>query len=199
MREFGYFTNVDSSAWYAVPVEKAADLGYVHGISGTNLFAPEADITRADAVCILFNMAGGESMPEEDFSFDVNTGYNTNFSDVDGHSYFAKALAWARAFGVANGYGDGTFAPFAQITREEFASMLANYAKAMGKFEAADESALDSMSDANTVSDWAEANAAWAVENGVMGNGGFVAGQSNITRAEVAAMAVNYQSEALEK
>ncbi|MCF6413259.1 S-layer homology domain-containing protein [Collinsella tanakaei] len=77
--------------------------------------------------------------------------------------------------------------------------MLANYAKAMGKFEAADESALDSMSDANTVSDWAEANVAWAVENGVMGNGGFVAGQSNITRAEVAAMAVNYQPEALEK
>ena len=197
VKKFGHFTDVDATKWYSVPVEKAADLGYVNGISGTNLFAPEADITRADAVCILFNMAGGKSMPDEDFSFDENTGYNTGFSDVDGHAYFAKALAWARAFGVANGYGDGTFAPYAQITREEFASMLANYAKAMGKFTAAADDALDGVSDANTVSDWAEDNVAWAVENGVMGNGGFVAGQSNITRAEVAAMAVNYQPEAL--
>ncbi|MDN0070026.1 S-layer homology domain-containing protein [Collinsella ihumii] len=53
------------------------------------------------------------------------------------------------------------------------------------------------MSDADTVSDWAEENVAWAVENGVLGNGGYVAGHSNITRAEVAAMAVNYQPEAL--
>ncbi len=197
IKKFGHFTDVDATKWYAVPVEQAAKLGYVNGISGTTLFAPEADITRADAICILFNMAGGFNLPDDDFSFDVDHGYNTGFSDVDGHDYFAKALAWARAFGVANGYGDGTFKPYAQITREEFASMLANYAKAMGKFEAADEGALDSMSDANTVSDWAEANVAWAVENGVMGNGGFVAGHSNITRAEVAAMAVNYQPEAL--
>ncbi|MBM6777871.1 S-layer homology domain-containing protein [Collinsella tanakaei] len=190
------FSDVSSSAWYASPVYKARELGYVNGIAGTNLFAPEADITRADAVCILFNMAGGDNALG-DFQYSESTGWVTGFEDVDGHAYFAKALAWAHASGIANGYGDGTFAPYAQITREEFASMLANYAKSMGEFTAAGEGALDGMSDANTVSDWATGNVAWAVENGVMGNGGFVAGQSNITRAEVAAMAVNYQPEAL--
>ncbi|OUO57788.1 hypothetical protein B5F74_11720 [Collinsella sp. An271] len=190
------FSDVSASAWYASPVYKARELGYVNGISGTNLFAPEADITRADAVCILFNMAGGDNALG-DYQYSESTGWVTGFEDVDGHAYFAKALAWAHASGIANGYGDGAFAPYAQITREEFASMLANYAKSMGEFTAAGEGALDGMSDANTVSDWAEDNVAWAVENGVMGNGGFVAGQSNITRAEVAAMAVNYQPEAL--
>ncbi|OUO57947.1 hypothetical protein B5F74_11490 [Collinsella sp. An271] len=194
IREAGHFTDVDSTKWYSVAVEKAYSQWYINGISGTNLFAPEADITRADAVCIIYNMAGGDSIGDEDFSFDVDYGYNTGFSDVDGHAYFAKALAWARAFGVANG-SNGEFRPYDQITREEFASLLANYAKAMGKFEAADASALDGMSDASTVSDWAKDNVAWAVESGIMGNGGFVAGQSNIIRAEVAAMAVNYQPE----
>ncbi len=197
VKSYGHFVDVDSAKWYSVPVEKAYELGYVHGISNTNLFAPEADITRADAVCILFNMAGGDSLHGDDeFSFSEDKGYDTGFNDVDGHAYFAKALAWAHASGVANG-SNGDFRPYDKITREEFASLLANFAKNKGDFTAADEGALDGMSDANTVSDWATDNVAWAVENGVMGNGGFVAGQSNITRAEVAAMAVNYQPEAL--
>ena len=38
---------------------------------------------------------------------------------------------------------------------------------------------------------------AWAKANKIMGNGGFINGTGNITRAEVAAMAVNYQPEKL--
>ena len=33
---------------------------------------------------------------------------------------------------------------------------------------------------------------AWAVENGIMGNGGVVNATAKITRAEAAAMVVNY-------
>ena len=197
IEEYGHFADVKSDAWYAVPVDQAWYQLYINGISGTDLYAPEADITRADAVCILFNMAGGDSAHgDNEFQFSEDTGYNTGFNDVDGHAYFAKPLAWAHASGVANG-SDGNFRPYDKITREEFASLLANFAKNKGDFTAADDSVLDGMSDAGTVSDWAADNVAWAVENGVMGNGGFVAGQDNITRAEVAAMAVNYQPENL--
>lgn len=98
------------------------------------------------------------------------------FEDVDGSVCFAKALAWANAFGVADGYGDGTFHPYAQNAREEPASMHANYARAMGKFEISSHGALDGMSDMGTVSVRATDNVAWAVENGMMGGGGFVAG-----------------------
>ena len=113
---------------------------------------------------------------------------------MDGHAYYAKAIAWAKASGVVNGY-DGNFRPDDKVTREEFACMLANFAKVKGDFVAPAEGALDSMPDASSVSSWAEESVAWAVENGVMGNGGSVNAAAQISRAEVAAMTVNYQPE----
>ena len=193
------FTDVDPSAWYAAPVETAYNQNYVNGIGGTQIFAPNASITRADAVGILFNMAGGKNMSDKEFSFDQLGGYVTGFKDVDGHAYYAKALAWAKAAGVANGYGDGSFAPEAKITREEFAALVANYAKATGKYVAPETDELSKLSDAHTVSGWAKDVVNWAVANKVMGNGGFVAGQASVTRAEVAAMGVNFQPKNLDK
>ena len=202
VRAYGQFTDVASDAWYAVPVEKAYKNAYINGIAGTNLYAPNTQITRADVACILFNMAGGNVddkgavVGSNEFGFNENSGYITGFSDVDGHAYYAKAIAWAHASGVVNGH-DGEFRPMDKITREEFASMLANFAKVKGDYKASDGSALAGLSDAASVSDWAEANVAWAVENGIMGNGGSVNATAQITRAEVAAMAVNYQPEPL--
>ena len=184
------FDDVDASAWYAGVVYEAKQLGLVHGMSGTNMFAPEADISRADAVCILFNLAGGDNAMG-DYQYNESTGWVTGFNDVDGKAYYAKALAWAHNAGVANG-SNGSFRPNDKITREELACMLANYATVTGDYVASDGSALAALPDASSVSAWAEANVAWAVENGIMGNGGFVNAGANITRAEVAAMAVNY-------
>ena len=192
--EFGHFSDVESAEWYSVPVEKAYEEGYINGISGTNLFAPKADITRADAVCILFNMAGGV-IGNSDFSYNENTGYETGFSDVDGHAYFAKALAWAKASGVANG-SNGQFRPYDKITREEFVSLLANFAKSKGDYEAVD--ADEVLAGATDYTGWAKENVAWAKANGIMGNNGAALdGTGKITRAQVAAMAVNYQPENL--
>ncbi len=194
VREYGHFTDVDSAEWYSVPVEKAYEEGYINGISGTNLFAPKTDITRADAVCILFNMAGGK-IGISDFSYNENTGYVTGFSDVDGHAYFAKALAWAKASGVANG-SNGQFRPFDKITREEFVSLLANFAKSKGDYKAVDADKV--LGSATDYTAWAKENVAWAKANGIMGNNGAALdGTGKITRAQVAAMAVNYQPENL--
>ena len=195
IKEFGHFTDVDSAEWYSVPVEQAWKQYYINGISGTNLFAPKAEITRADAVCIVFNMAGGDSkIGDDEFSYTENFGYETGFSDVDGKAYFAKALAWANAADVANG-SNGKFRPYDKITREEFASLLANFAKSKGDYEAVD--ADEVLGSATDFSAWAKENVAWAKANKVMGNGGFINGTGNITRAEVASMAVNYQPDDL--
>ena len=191
------FADVADEEWYAEPVNRAKVLGYVNGLRGTEMFAPKATITRADVTCILFNMAGGET--EYEGRKDETGGYETGFSDVDSHEYYALAIQWAKQAGVVNGYGDGTFNPLKQITREEFASMLANFAKSLGDdvtVENADE-VLGGFADADTVSDWAESNVVWAVENGIMGNGGFINGNGAISRAETASMAVNYMPGAL--
>ena len=190
----GIFADVPNDAWYSEVVYTAKKNGYINGYAGTQLFGPERDITRAEVVCILYNMAGGHVTVGSDLWYQY-TAYATKFDDVDTNMYYAQAIGWAAKFGVVNGYGDGTFAPEKNVTREEFAAMLANYAKAMNDFEAASSDALSSFTDADMVADWAMDSVAWAVDNKIMGNNGSIDPTSDISRAEVAAMAVNYQPE----
>ena len=187
------FADVDPNEWYAESIFQAKQLGYIKGIQGSNLYAPNSAITRADALVIISRMAGADTELTEDW-LSENSGYVTRYNDVDPGAYYAKAVAWATKVGVVHGYGDGTFRPDAQITREEFAAYLANYAQAMGKDVTVDADAvLAEFPDGGQVSDWAENVVAWAAGNDIMGNGGVINPQSQITRAEVAAMAVNYQ------
>lgn len=116
---------------------------------------------------------------------------------MDGKQFYGKPIAWAKHVGVVNGYGDGTFAPDAPVTREELACMLANYAKVVDTQNTAVEDVdkvLGTVSDGSAVSGWAKGSVAWAVENEIMGNAGFVNALNDITRAEVAAMVVNYKA-----
>ncbi|MBM6906751.1 S-layer homology domain-containing protein [Collinsella tanakaei] len=197
----GVYYDVPNNEWFSEPVYSAKKLGYMSGYDSTQLFGPNDSLTRGQAACVLYNMAtstgSGSADDVTDGTYNEYIGYATKFSDVDIHAYYAAAVGWASKTGVVNGYGDGTFAPNENITREEFAAMLSNYAKALGKFEAAPEGALDSFADAGQVSDWATESVAWAVANKVMGNNGSINATSDITRAEVAAMAVNYQPENL--
>ncbi len=192
------FIDVPADAWFATPVYKAAALEYMSGYAGTHTFGPYDDITRGQVACVLFNMAGATAT---DFTptYTEDKGVVTGFSDVDGHMYYATAIAWAKQTGVINGFaGTDQFGPDQNITREQFAAMLANYAK-MAKdydFDASQTGeVLGSMPDGSAVSDWARESVAWAVAGKVMGNGGTINPLHQIPRAEVAAMAVNYQPE----
>ena len=189
--ETGFLDNADEE-WYSESVNKAKVLGYVNGASGTNFFNPTLSIKRGDVVCILFNMAGGSSK-FEGVGNEVE-GYETGFSDVDKNLYYAKAIQWASKYGVVNGYGDGTFAPEKIVTREEFACMLANYAEMKGDFSSVDaDKVLSGYADGSSVHDWAEKAVAWAVDSKIMGKGGAINPGKDISRGEVAAMAVDYQ------
>lgn len=192
------FADVPNGEWFSDVVYQAAKLGYINGYSGTKMFGPNNSITRGDVACVLFNMSGNKPVEVDSDLYVDWIGHATEFSDVDSNMYYAQAIGWAAKAGVVNGYGDGTFAPEQNITREEFASMLANFAKAVGNFEVPAEDVLADFSDASAVSGWAKENVAWAVSKKVMGNGGFLAPSNVISRAEVAAMAVNYQPEKLD-
>ncbi|MDN0068779.1 S-layer homology domain-containing protein [Collinsella ihumii] len=192
----GVFADVPMTGqWYSQVVYDAVKLDYMNGYAGTKLFGPNDSITRGQVACVLYNMSGASIDESNSAAYNELFGWNTGFSDVDGKAYYAKAIYWAKSTGVVNGYGDGTFAPDAQITREEFAAMLSNYAENMGDDIEGAEADLSAFGDASQVSDWATEAIEWAVANEVMGNGGFLAPTANITRAEAAAMAVNYQPE----
>ena len=185
--------NVDSSAWYYNEVNKAAELGLMTGYADTNLFGPNDTITRAQVAQVLYNMASErDHMDLPEGSYNEIYGY-ASFDDVNGKMWYGKAIAWAKAAGIVTGYGDGTFAPENNITREEFATMLARYAQKYGTYTAGSASDFAAYGDASAVDSWAAEYVAWAVKGGYMGkNTDVLTPLANMTRAEAAAMVVRY-------
>ena len=185
--------NVDSSAWYYNEVNKVAELGLMNGYADTDLFGPNDTITRAQVAQVLYNMAGGRAdMDLPEGSYNEIYGY-ASFDDVNGKMWYGKAIAWAKAAGIVTGYGDGTFAPENNITREEFATMLARYAQKYGNYTAGSAADFAAYGDASAVDSWAAEYVAWAVKGGYMGkNTDVLTPLANMTRAEAAAMVVRY-------
>ena len=185
------FKDVPSDAWYTKAVTDCALAGYMNGYAGTDLFGPNNDLTRAETATVLFNMAGGTNSGE-DYTSEWG-GYNTPFSDVAKGDWYAQAIGWASKTGIVKGYGDGTFGPNQNITREQFAQMLYNYAKATQVIEAFDvDATLAGVTDGASVSEWAREAVAWAVSNKIMGVNSPVNPSADITRAEAAAMLTRF-------
>ncbi len=195
------FLDVPANEWYSQGVYDAAKLGYMNGEGGGKTFGPMRELTRAEAACVLFNMAGGDDMyPDATIpGYDVHEKvYDTDYTDVEGNEFFAKAIAWCEATGIINGYADGTFGVSRNVTNEEFACMLANYAKAKNEYKAVDaDEVLAAYPDASVVSDWAKDSVAWAVSQKIMGGGANISPAGSILRMRAATMAVNAQSKKL--
>ena len=184
------YADVLPTDWWFNSVNDAD--GLMNGYEGTSIFGAQDKLTRGQVAVILYNMAGGknsELLPEG--SYNEIFGW-TSFDDVNGKEYYGKAIAWAKKAGVVNGYADGTFRPDNDISREEFACMLANFAKKFNAFQGVDvDEVLDDYTDGASVSDWAKESVAWAAKNKIMGKTGSITPASMITRAEAAAMAVD--------
>ena len=74
---------------------------------------------------------------------------------------------------MVTGYDASTFAPSDKATREQVAVMLYRYAVAQGKDVSVEDAdaTLSAYKDADQVSDWAKEAMAWAVDNGIFGQG----------------------------
>ena len=150
-----HLTDVEEDAWYHAAVDYVVKQGIMEGMSATT-FSPNTEVTRAQAVQILYNLEGQPDISDE------NLGYP--YEDVNAEEWYGNAVYWARITGVATGHGDGTFQPGDSITRQEFAQMLYNYAKYKG-YDLTAAGDLSQFPDSNTVADWAEAAMSWANGN----------------------------------
>ena len=187
------FRDVAYTDYFANAVDKVSNKKFMTGYKGTKLFGSYDNLNRGQMAIVLYNMAKADGkMSENGLQYTELGGYITGFEDVDGNEYYAKAIAWARLAGVVNGYDETHFGPEDTITREQFAAMLLNYEKKFGDYEQADASVLDDFADASGVSSWATNAVAWGVENGILGNGGFLGAQNDIIRADAACMVYNY-------
>lgn len=127
--EVNAFSDVKPSDWFYNNVMSLAEKNVISGMgkdaNGVAYFAPKANITRAQFVTILSNIAGENLYKETDVE--------AIFDDVKNDAWYADAVAWAYSTGVAKGTGDGNFNPDSFITRQDMAVMISNYTANVAK------------------------------------------------------------------
>lgn len=171
--------DVAVSDWHYDAFDRAMAEGLIDGVA-PGMCAPNLKLSRAMLVTILYRMNGKPAGAQ-----------SCAFPDVDGNGYYYPALCWAAANGIVDGYPDGTFAPHANITRQELCCMLTRYLNAMGKLPpAAGADALSRFADSASVGGWARqsvnAMCALGIVKGYPNN--TVQPQGGATRAEAVTM-----------
>lgn len=175
------FADVSSSDWFYNDVRYVYEKGIMDG-TGADRFSPNAPLTRAMIVTILYRMAGSPSVSG-----------SSDFTDVAAGKWFAKAVAWAAANGIVNGYGSGLFGPNDPVTREQLAAILYRYAVYGGMTAVTLEENLGSFADTAQLSAYAIQAMNWAVGQGLInGSGSNLVPKAQATRAQVAAIIHRY-------
>ncbi|MDT0125357.1 S-layer homology domain-containing protein [Paenibacillus sp. RRE4] len=175
------FKDVESH-WAKDAVNDMGSRLIVNG-SGSDLYNPDADMTRAEFAAIM--MRGLGLKPIEG---------NSPFADVKASDWYHSAVLTAYDYKLIDGFEDGTFRPQEKISREQAMVILS---KAMAITGLADKLAdkgnnelLTPYTDASLVADWAKVGVAASLEAGIVSGRGAeqLAPKANITRAEVAAI-----------
>ncbi len=115
------FTDVPADRWSYPYIKQLYDAGVVSGTSATT-FEPTANVTRAQFVTMIAGLAGT----------DVSGYASGPFDDVQTGSWYAPYVNWAAASGIVSGTSATTFEPAAEISRQDMAVMLYNYAQQAG-------------------------------------------------------------------
>ena len=104
------YRDVPVGMWCAQEVNAFARAGITDQVS---YFYPDQYITRGDLTELLYRLSGSPSVSST----------ATRFSDISGTSS-NNAIRYAASYGWINGYPDGTFRPYAYITRSEVAAVM---------------------------------------------------------------------------
>lgn len=168
-------SDIPAGEWYTEAVRYVSDNGIMQG-TGDGKFAPDEVMTRAELTQILYNKAGKPDVSAP-----------STFVDVPATQWYADAIAWAQQKNVVAGSGN-TFAPDAELTREQFAAIMYR-----SENTPAVSGAL-SFKDAADVSDWAKEAMLWFTQHkaidGVPQPDGtpVLKAKLGVTRAEAAAI-----------
>jgi hypothetical protein len=184
------FPDVDPKSWYGPSVKYCYEttvrgVRLMEGDANGN-FAPNAKLTRAQMVQMLYNLAGRPTVTGAcPFPDVVGTGYD----------WAAAPITWAAQKGYVIGYSDGKFHPEVNISRQDMVLILYRYAKqpAIGA-----SGSLSGYYDASSVGSWAYDAVRWAASMGILSGtnsvalNGYINGPVRANRCEVAVTLANF-------
>ena len=145
-------------------------------------FEPTMELDRAMAAQLFYNLEGKPAV----------TGDST-FTDVTSGHWAVDAITWAAQNDIVAGIGGGLYDPDSNVTREQFAQMLYNYAKYKG-YDLTATGDLTQFPDAGSISGWAETALSWANGKGLI-NGhenGTIDPKGGTIRAQAASIMANF-------
>ena len=175
------FVDSNPKAWYHDGVHYCLDEGLMNGI-GDKQFAPDLTTSRAMIVTILYRLEGKPA-----------TTVTGSYDDVPAGQWYSEAVSWADANGVVKGFGDGTFRPDDDITREQMATIFQRYAALKNKADGK-KADLSGYTDAAEVSLWALEGMQWANGAGLIQGrtATTLAPGATATRAEAATILLRF-------
>ena len=169
--------------WFYDAVAYVYENGIMAGTDET-IFDPYMELDRAQAAQLFYNLEGQPTV----------TGDST-FTDVTSGHWAVDAITWAAQNDIVAGIGGGLYDPDSNVTREQFAVMLHNYAQYKGyDVSVGEDTNILSYADAFDISDYAYPAMQWACGAGIingMGDGTLMP-QGKATRAEAATMLMNF-------
>lgn len=175
------FKDLKSTDWYYNIVLEAYSKGIMLGTS-EGKFSPNGTMARGMVATVMYRLAGTPSVK-----------YEAKFKDVKDGVWYSKAITYCYQNQIISGYNNGKFGPDDDITRQDLAVILYNYALKHG-YNMKDKADLTKYSDAKQVSSYAKTAVSWAVANGIMGGGKTLNPTGKATRAECAKMFVIFDN-----
>ena len=175
------FTDVTEGDWFYDAVAYVYENGIMAGTDETT-FEPTMELDRAMAAQLFYNLEGKPAV----------TGDST-FTDVTSGHWAVDAITWAAQNDIVAGIGGGLYDPDSNVTREQFAQMLYNYAKYKG-YDLTATGDLTQFPDMDAISGWAETALSWANGNGLI-NGhenGTIDPKGSTIRAQAASIMANF-------
>ena len=170
------FSDVDADTWYAEAVIYCREHNLMAGI-GSNQFAPESSLTRAQFATVLYRIEGTPAVTGADA-----------FTDTPDGAWYSDAVLWVSQQNLISGYGGGLFGPNDPVSREQMTTIFWRYAGSPAADGASD------YTDEASIASYAAAAVDWASVNNIVvpASAGVFAPKSNATRAHVAAALMNY-------
>lgn len=161
--------------WYENDVNIVAEAGIIKGYDD-GLFHGDNHVTREEFAAMLVRALGL-----------TDNGEACAFTDISGR-WSEEAIRIAAQNGLVNGVDATTFAPDAEITRQEMMTMIARALKATG-LNVTGSDDLSGYADANEVSSWALSSVRTLVASGIIsGDNGKLNPTGTCTRSEAAAV-----------
>lgn len=175
------FQQVESTRWYYNALQYVLKNGLFNGVP-TDQCDPNSTFTRAMIAQVLYNAEGA---PE------VTT--SAGFTDVAEDAWYADAVNWAAENGVMSGYNAETFGAADNVTRQQMAVTLRQYANLKEQMQEGTAD-LSAFTDGDQVSNWATAAMQWALGNGLLsGKGEGVLDPGGVAKqSEAAALMMNF-------